>query len=514
MKTIKFSVMFICLLVAISCDESVLDKQNKNNQTTLTFYKSEAEVLSAVTSIYAGLQGNNLDGREWFFLHDLRGDEMATGGGHLEAPRNQLLTGSHSPANSVLSDVWTGLYRVIHRANSVIQYAAEPTFADEAVRNRYIGEAKFLRAWAYYNLYGFWGNVPIYEKFVTALSEAAPVSPAADVKALIIADLNAAIASLPASYSGPDLGRASKTAAQALLAKLYMFDAQYAEAKPLLEAVIATGVAAAGGTPLVDNYFDNFSEETEYNKESIWEISYNSTSGYAWNADGDGAGGTEVWLRSQEYSAVGWRNLIPSDKLLAEFENNDPRLKFNFYFTGDKYGDPAAQKTLSEGDQRGNTSVFKGVPQKVSWKKYSVMYKLDPGGFWDKIGINHRILRYADMYLLLAEVENEIGTSVKALEYLNKTRLRPSVAMPPYPTAAYPSVTKQQIFTSIMHERAVELAGEEIRNFDILRWRKAGKLTADPISYFSPNKYEYLPIPQTELDNNPNVGQEDQKPGY
>src|SRR5690606_39774057 len=92
--------------------------------------------------------------------------------------------------------------------------------------------------------------------------------------------------------------------------------------------------------------------------------------------DGNDYGPNESWIRSQEYSAVGWRNLIPSDKLLAEFEDGDPRLKFNFYFTGDTYGPPDNPVVLTDEAQRGNTSVYKGVEQKISWKKYSVMYKL------------------------------------------------------------------------------------------------------------------------------------------
>ena len=125
--------------------------------------------------------------------------------------------------------------------------------------------------------------------------------------------------------------------------------------------------------------------------------------------------------------------LFPSDGLLAEFEDNDPRLKGNFYFTGDKYGDPASQKTLTDAAQQGNISNFKGVPQKVSWKKYSIMYKLDPGGFYDKNGMNYRVYRYADALLLLAECENEVGTAANAIAYLNQVRNRPSTNMPNLP---------------------------------------------------------------------------------
>src|SRR5690606_34533082 len=427
--------------------------------------------------------------------------------------RNQILIGSFDAGNDIVLQVWTGCYRLIHRANAVIQMAPEAEVTNEGLRGRFIGEAKFLRAWAYYQLYTLWGDVPIMDEFATTLDGSKPRSPKSEVKAQIVKDLTDAANALPESYSGGDLGRASKIAAQALLAKLYMFDAQYSEAKPLLEAVIAAGEAASGGNPLMDEYFDNFTEEAEYNKESIWEVSYNSGGNYNWDADGNGAAPNESWVRSQEYSAVGWRNLIPSDELLAEFEDGVPRLNFNFYFTGDMFGDPDNPVELTDEAQRGNTSIYKGVEQKISWKKYSVMYKLDPGGYYDQIGINYRMIRYADIYLLAAEMENEVGTPAKALEYLNKTRNRPSVAMPEYPTGTYPCDSKEEIMRAIMHERRVELAGEEQRNTDILRWRKAGKLTTEPISYYEP-KYELLPIPISELDANPNIDQSHQNPGY
>lgn len=513
-KKIFFVSLTVCLFAAISCSEDLLEKENRNRQTTGTYYKTASEISSALNGVYAILQSNSLGGREWFFLHDLRSDEMASGGGHLETHRNQILIGTHDAGNDILLQVWTGCYRLILRANAVIQFAPDAEFDDEGLRSRLMGEAKFLRAWAYYQLYTLWGDAPIYEQFATTLDGAKPRSPKAEVKALIVRDLTDAINSLPNSFSGNDQGRATKIAAQALLGKLYMFDAEYSEAKPLLEAVIAYGEDASGGNPLMDNYFDNFTEEAEFNKESVWEVAYTSNGNYSWDGDGNDYGPNESWIRSQEYSAVGWRNLVPSDDLLAEFEDGDPRLNDNFYFTGDMYGDPSSPLALTDEAQRGNTSMYKGVEQKISWKKYSVMYKLDPGGYYDQIGINYRMMRYADIYLLLAEAENEVGTPAKAIEYLNKTRNRPSVSMPEYPTAEYPTGSKEEIMRAIMHERRVELAGEEQRNTDILRWRKAGKLVSEPISYFQPNKYELLPVPINELDANPVIEQEDQNPGY
>jgi hypothetical protein len=371
-----------------------------------------------------------------------------------------------------------------------------------------VAEARFLRAWAYYNLAGFWGGVPIYDTFGKSFSDAKARSKAEDVWAFVTSELDDLKDDLPTTYGGADLGRATRGAALTLLGKAWLFNGNYANAKTALEAVKAIGYS------LTPKYFDNFSEETEYNSESIFELSYTSSGNFNWDADGNGTTVNESWIRSQEYSAVGWRNLIPSDGLLNEYETGDPRLKDNFYFVGDTYGDPAAPKVLTVDKVQGNTSNFHGVPQKISWKKYSVMYKIDPGGFYDKIGINYRVFRYADVLLMLAECENEVGSASAAIGYLNQIRNRPSVMMPNYPTAAYPCNSQTEITRAIIHERRTELAGEEVRNFDILRWRKYDKLTSEPIPYFTPNKYEVLPIPQDELNNNPNITQADQNPGY
>jgi hypothetical protein len=276
------------------------------------------------------------------------------------------------------------------------------------------------------------------------------------------------------------------------------------------------GVKDLGVYSLVDNFYDNFTEEAEYNSESIFEVGFLDT-GYGWDASGNTTGG-ESWVRSQEYSAVGWRNLIPSDNLLAAFEDGDPRLNDTFWFIGDQFANGAA--TLTEERVAGNPSTFNGSPEKISWKKYSVMYKADPGGFNVNIGINYRLWRYSDVLLLLAECENEVGTAANAIAYLNEVRNRPSVSMPNYGTTAmdnagYPVTTKEEIRKAIQHERQVELCGEEIRNIDILRWRANGQLTgSDPISYFQQGKYELLPIPQNEFNTNPNFTTADQNPGY
>ncbi len=512
MKKVILSI-FATVTIITACNEDLLDTKNPNQFTDDSFYTTIEQIGTAVTAVYAEMQGNRLVGREYFFIHDLRSDDFSAGGGQLEVPRAQLLTGSHTYSNAVMSDVYKGLVTIVHRANVVITKGAELTVdpGDQALLDRYIAEARFFRGFAYYNLGSLWGGVPIYDTYGVSFSDAKPRSTQAEVFDLALDDANKASAVLPASYSGDDKGRITKGAALTLAGKINLCKGDYNAAKTALEAVKNLGVYS-----LVDNFYDNFTEEAEYNSESVFEIGF-LDNGYGWDADGNGTG--ESWVRSQEYSAVGWRNLIPSDKLLAEFEDNDPRLTDTFWFIGDMFAGGTVE--LTDGMVQGNSSTFNGSQEKISWKKYSVMYKTDPGGFNVNIGINYRLWRYADVLLLLAECENEVGTASNAIAYLNEVRNRLSVSMPNYGTAemntaGFPVSTKEEIRKAVQHERQIELCGEEIRNIDILRWRANGKLTGpDPISYFQANKYELLPIPQNEFNTNPNFTEgEDQNPGY
>ncbi|MEZ0540599.1 RagB/SusD family nutrient uptake outer membrane protein [Fibrella arboris] len=512
MKRHYFLAGALLLVLTAGCDEKKLEQLNPNAVTTDSYFQNDLQIRSAVNGVYAALQSTNLVAREWFFTNDLRSDDVAAGGGQLETPRNQLLLGVHTTDNGLVASVWTGAYRVIHRANVVVDKAAAAKALTASVATQAVGEAKFLRAWSYFELVSMWGGVPLYKNYVTGVSGSLPRSPEADVYAFIVADLKAAQDALPATYDAANQGRATKGAAQMLLARVYMQQGDYANAKTELQKVISSGTYA-----LVDEYNDNFLEETEFNKESIWEVNFLPSGGtFNWNGDADGASAGEETVRTQEYSGIGWRNIIPSNSLLAEFEKTskgdaktDPRYAKSFYTTGDKFNKD--QNILTDEVQNGNSSIVDGKTQKVSWRKFTLMYK---AGVSTTGGINQRIMRYAETLLAMAECENELGNTASAVTYLNQIRNRPSVAMPTYPTAKYPTSTKDQVFAAIVHERRVELNGEEIRNRDILRWRKQGKLTTEPFSYFQKGKHELLPIPQQEIDNNPNIGVKGQNPGY
>lgn len=514
----KYILIACLLLTGIGCTKD-LDKTNPAYATLDKYFKNSAELTNGTNAIYSIFHAGSLIGREWFFVHDLRSDDVSSGGGQLEIPRGQILNGATTADNPVMTSVWTGLYTVIHRSNTVIGSAPNVTDND-AVRDQCVAQAKFFRGWAYFELVSLWGPVPVYTQVVTKPGDFQARAAETKVYEQIIADLKDAAAVLPASYGAADLGRASAGAANALLGRVYMQQGDYASAKTALLAVTGSGLYH-----LVDNYNDNFIEETEFNAESIWEAVYvdKGDNAFDWNGTGDGAANSQSTIRNQEYCPLAWRNLIPSDKFLNEFENtatgaakSDPRFKWTVYETGDNFNNGA--DVLTDAMQNGNASIVNGVTKKISWRKFMLIYKQSlSAASYHPGGNNQRMIRYAEVLLMLAECENELGNAAAAVGYLNQVRDRPSVAMPHYPTAQFPVATKDEVTKAIMHEKTVELGDEEVRNRDILRWRKQGYFATEPLSYFRKGRDELLPIPQSEIDNNPALGDggiAKQNPGY
>jgi hypothetical protein len=357
----------------MSCNDSVLDKSNPNEFTPDTFYQNGTQIVGAVNSVYSSLQSLDLFCREYFFLHDLRSDDVAAGGGQLESHRGQLLNGTHDPANGVLTQVWRGWYRLIHQANQVIENAPKASEnVTEELKKRVEGEAKFLRAMAYFDLVVVFGGVPLMDTYAKSIGEDKARSTEEEVYAFIISDLEDAIEFLPlkSSYDANNIGRANKEAAQNLLARAYMQRGEYANAKPLLASIIDGGAFDAWKTI---PYIENFREEMEFNAESLFEVAFSlSFGGSSWDASGQGTQ-TEVTFRGQEYGPTAWRNLIPSTSLLNEYEKvadgdakDDPRYNASFYFVGDTYFN--GTKTIT--DMQGNDP-------KISWKKYQNIYKAE-----------------------------------------------------------------------------------------------------------------------------------------
>jgi hypothetical protein len=500
-RNIKIGVIAVVLVTAVvvACNKR-LNVLDKNNPTTESYFKTAAELQNGVNAVYSSMRSGNLLGREWFFTHDMRGSETAPGGSQLEAPRAELLKQpSPAPSNSVMTSVWNGCYQMINRANLVIQKA--PDVKDNvALRDVTVGDAELLRAWAYFELASMWGDVPLYTEPVTTAAGYKAKSPVADVYTLIISDLTDAISKLPLTQS--QLGRATKGAAYALLGRVQMQNGDYAAAKTAL----LQDYGKYSLVPFLHNFDGDVKLGTadiasghEFNSESVFEVVFvdKGDNNFNWGYTGEGATADASEMRSQEYGIV-WGNVVPSDRILNEFEPNDPRYKLTFFESGDKIMTFEGTKpgvALTEIGMNVAQSNRNGVDKKRVYRKYSILDWTDDGFHPD--GLNHRLIRYSDVLLMLAECEAEVGTPADAAKYINEVRARPGVNMPPVTLTS-----KEQAIKAVMHERAVELCGEEINNIDILRWRKKGyypSIMPDP----KPGQVDMLPIPASETSANP-----------
>ncbi len=491
MKVLKYILTLgISVLYISSCKD--LDLTNPNQLSPDTFFKNEIQLQSAVNAAYANLQTQGLYSRHMFFMMDNMAHENA-GNPQLEADKVQYLNYSWPVNHGAIFLYWDACYRGINKANFAIDNAEamEPGLVSDATKMKYIGEAKFMRALYYYFLVTRFGDVPLYN---SVTDESAVKSPKAAVYAQIISDLTDASTSL-LEKDAEEFGRATKGAAFALLGRVHLTLKDYNAAKTALLNVY-------GKYSLNENYYDNFMDETEGNDESIFDIMFSSKYGGAdaWGSNGSGI--AEVTFRDQEYGMT-WFNVYPSDMLLDEFEAGDPRYADSFYSNGDII-DP------------NGAAVAAAVPlgRRAAWKKYQQYYKQKDSN--TNSGINFKYLRYADVLLMLAECENEVGTAASAIGYLNEVRNRPSTSMPNYGTPAmngiYPVTSKAEILNAIIHERAVELAGEQVRYNDLIRWDLAGTLLTQ--FGFVKGKHELFPIPQNEIDANEALTNADQNPGY
>ena len=503
-RNIKILVIAIILVTAaiVACNKK-LNVLDKNNPTTESYFKTASELQNGVNAIYSTMRGGNLLGREWFFVHDMRGSETAPGGAQLEAPRAELLKQpSPAPSNAVMTSLWTGAYQMINRANLVLSKAPDVT-DDVAQRDISVGEAEFLRAWAYFELVSQWGDVPLYTEPVTSASGYQAKSPAADIYAFIISDLTDAASKLPDVQS--QAGRATKGAAYAMLGRVQMQKGDYAAAKTALlqdygkYSLVPFSNNFDGDIKYGPNLSLTHLPTHEFNAESVFEVVFvdKGDDNFNWGYTGEGPTADASEMRSQEYGIV-WGNVVPSDKILDEFEPNDPRYGYTFYESGDKIltmGGTDPGVALTEDGMNVAQSTRNGVSKKRVFKKYSILDYSDDGFHPD--GINHRLIRYSDVLLMLAECEAEVGTPADAAKYINEVRARPGVNMPPVTLGS-----KEAAIAAVMHERAVELAGEEVNNIDILRWRNKGyypSIRPDP----KPGQVDMFPIPTNETSANP-----------
>jgi starch-binding outer membrane protein, SusD/RagB family len=441
--------------------------------------KTEKQALLATNAVYdATAWRYSQEIFEWF-LGDVVSDDAEKGGENAAdwAELQQLKEFKANAANSISFSRWSELYQGIYRANIVIERVPDIDMKAE-LRDRLVGEAKFLRGFFYFQLVKTFGAVPLITKPLTPSEYCQARAPINACWAQIEKDLDEASKVLPpkSEYAAGDMGRATKGAADALLAKAYIFQSKWSDAMARSAIVIESGEYN-----LEPNYADNFKTSHENGIESVFEIQHAE---FATSAYGDLNEGQETSIYQGNRNATfftGWGFNCPTQNFVDEFESNDPRKKSTIVFQNDIIyeGTPAQQKADNSASPTG-----------YSAKKYVLEYQPNKPEI-SNAGGNWRSIRFADVLLFNAEAANEMGNSAKALESLNRVRRR--VSMPPV------TVTDQvELRKAIYHERRVELGLEGHRFFDLVRQGRAAQVLGK--NGFVAGKHEYFPIPQLELD--------------
>lgn len=485
------------------CGNKFLEEAPSDQITDANFYQTQSDAIQAVTAAYSELtKEGQYNAALWGM--DIMADISTTGGGGGSdgIEYTQLDDYSIPATNSVATGLWHGCFIGLQRANIVLQKVPAIKNIDPAIQKRCLGEAQFLRAKYYFDLVRAFGDVPLFTAPPTGLDAVnIPRTPAADVYKQIEQDLTDAIGNLPPSYSGADLGRATKWAATGLLAKVYITEGRKTEA-----AQRAREVINGSGKSLWANYGDNFKVENENGKESLFEVQYiNGHNQYDRNNVGSAAnqffaprGGGLTPLGD------GYGFDVPEPDFVNGYEAGDTRKAVTVWAPGDAW--PGGGK---------QPASLPGSPFGYDCKKWFVG-KVNTN-VWDS-PLNIPVLRLAEVYLILAEAA---GPTAEGLDAINKVRRRSFGLDINAASAARDLTAGTANFTNaVLRERKYELAFEFDRWFDLKRTGTLVPVMTAQSAYLATLGVKrgiptannlVLPIPQSERDANPNLTQ---NPGY
>jgi starch-binding outer membrane protein, SusD/RagB family len=488
-KTMKKIIGVLLIIALASCEGNFLERSPIIGVTQENFYKTEADAIAAVNSAYAALQFELSPGGHFrWFWGDIMSDDSEKGGsGDNDVFELKLLETFQGPVNTdMLEGEWSANYEGIYRANTVLTYV--PEIEMEATKKAQIlGEAKFIRAWFFYNLVTVFGDVPLVDRLLAPSEYNLERAPKAQVWALIEQDLKDAAAVLPlkSEYAPEDLGRISKGAAQALLVKSYLWLERWAEAKTLAETIVNSGEYS-----LTPNYADIFTSGGENNSESVFEIQYMNASGGNWGKNNANEGTFSNIFQRPRGQFEGFGFNIPTQNFVDEFYVEgfeDPRLSATIFRIGDAAGDRGVLTKEATG----------GYDYDFYPKKY-FNNKGEEAPFGDAApngGTNDRVIRYADVLLMHAEAAAKAGDEGAARNSLNLVRAR---ARGNFLNILQPITSSgQTLIDAIYRERRIELGLEGHRFFDLVRTRRAASVLG-ALGYVE-GVHNVFPIPQSQI---------------
>ena len=478
-------------ILAVSCSDFLNIRMEATMPTTGMDYSKPDNIFLPVSAAYASMRLAEGEAQNYVAVLEVASDDADKGSSATDGPEvGEFDTFSYGPTNDHISYVWSYFYNVVSASNYAIESMDKfkEAIKDEGALKQVEacrGEAKVIRAWAYFNLVRLFGEVPLIDRSMDSGELASmKVSSLETLYKFMYDDLDYAIANLPESYT--DLqGRYTCYTAMALKAKVALYNRDWKEAATQADAVMASGRFS-----LMPKFRDAFSVEHENGPESLMEIQSSDL--------GQITGGMPICYyafiqgpRNNTGDFQGWGYKVPSKSLIDFLTKRGDKIRKSVTLLergtttpeGDKISDKCPNRYY-------NGKVY--VPSKYCTRDFN-SYGLDH---------NMRLIRYADVLLMYAEAMAK-GASIasksgySAAKALNEVRARAGLA------------ETDPTLDNIYDERRAELALEENRFFDLVRWGRASTVLG-PLGFVS-GKNELFPIPSNQRQLNPNLPQ---TPGY
>ena len=474
----KYIAIIISIVIFVGCSNDFINLVPPSTATVATVYKTDKDFQDAIVGCYNALRSQYGD----FYLWDLASDDVVHQWGS-DDNRRHLDDYTYQNNENVFNSRWNGYYSLIYRANYILEAIESIDEAEIPKKHAYIAEAKFMRAIAHFDLVRAFGAIPLVTRVILD-DEALTMGrdPVNMVYEQIISDLKDAGDVLPASYIGRDVGRATKGAAKSILGRVYLTNKQFIDAETILKEVTTMGYK------LLDNFNDlwDYSKD-EHHSEYIFDIEYESDIQL-------GSSSTNNFLPQQAEVAqmVGGvpgsagNSNTPSYELIDLFEDHDLRKDISV----------ATGWTDAEG-------VFHLINTNQGAKTYTKKYLTSIPRSNDSPA-NWKVIRYADVLLMLAEALNENNKTEEACIYLNMIRDRAGLSQ-------ISGLSKDELREVIYIERRLELSHEGHRIWDLFRTGRAlqacGPLGMQPYMVLFP-----IPLAQIQVMNNREIFP--QNPGW
>lgn len=527
MKKVLFLITGVLLLTQ-SCDYLEIEPQGFIEKDK--YFSDEGKVFAALVGVYTPLAHSSFYGRDWFYAFNLQDDLTYYDRNYTT---EEIFINNFSYTNSRLNNLWINLYQGINRANILLENIGSVTFNDEHIRDMYIGEARFLRAYYYFILTSLWEDVPLRITASDDLSITPHIksSPMAEVYDFVVNEMEAVIDQVADATAYDNAGRINKSVIRSILARVYMKMAGYPlnMGKPAYEKALfwALEVKSSQIHQLNTNnggYQELFIDlaQDRYNtahREMIWEVEFKGN-----NLEGHQTGGM---LGS--HTGILCADAVNSDTPGYCYGYASTTLKMEDLYQADD-----VRKNWNIAGYRYNFNATTNVRTKVDWNTSTQLVYRNAGKFRreyervlpkhkDYTPINFPIIRYADVLLMIAEAINEIDGQPNdlAVECVDEVRNR---SIPGVATVGH--LPYSQFKELVQDERARELCFEGIRKQDLLRWGTyvsemtlgrrmaitdsrwaAAKNYAVNIANYTSQRHTVYPIPSSEMSVNNEIKQ-------